>query len=113
MNWNWPWHRKRGDWQILPQDFRWNGFEGTFLFQGGWEPFAVSTVPNTLETNRLRVWTRRREGGEARRDRDYEINVRSAGWGGHQVPLHLIEGWEPFGVQDSYDNHIVWFRRAA
>ena len=106
---NWPWHRKRRDWQIQPFDVYWNGNEASFIVRDGWEPFAVSGFPNTLTANQIRVWTRRRRSSK----KVYEIKIQSAGWGGHQVILHLSEGWEPFGVSDSFGSHIVWFRRNA
>jgi len=43
----------------------------------------------------------------------YEI--AQAGWGGHEVVLHLSEGWEPFSVQTIQNDFgwqtIIWFRR--
>jgi hypothetical protein len=49
-----------------------------------------------------RLWTKK----------NYEIRVQSAGWGGHQVLLHLTEGWEPFAVSISPpDQPIIWFRK--
>lgn len=108
---NWPWHRKRRDWQILPQDVHLNPFqlENSFIVRQGWEPFGVTAVPNTTDANQLRIWTRRRENTHYRRQ--YEIKIISAGWGGHQVLLHLTAGWEPFAVSDSSGNHIIWFRK--
>jgi hypothetical protein len=104
---NWPWHR---DWQIQPIDQHWNGSESSFIVRDGWEPFGVSAVPNIQDPqNWIRIWTRRRERGFRRKQ--YEIKIQQAGWGGHQVILHLSGGWEPFGVSDSFGNHLIWFRR--
>jgi hypothetical protein len=108
---NWPWHRKRHDWEIQPFDIHWNGSEASFIVHDGYELFGVSAVPNTTDLNQIRVWTRRR--ADQRHHKVYEIRFQSAGWGGHQVLLHLTEGWEPFGVSDSFGNHIIWFRRPA
>ena len=105
---NWPWHRKRHDWQIQPQDIHWLGFETSFVIREGWEPFGVSSVPNALDQNQIRVWTRR----QSDKGKQYEIKMQSAGWGGHQVILHLSAGWEPFAVSISApDQPIIWFRR--
>jgi hypothetical protein len=104
----WPWNR---DWQIQPQDTHWLGSPISFIIRDGWEPFGVSKVPNTTDPNQIRVWLRRRAFGFRRKQ--YEIKIHNAGWGGHQVILHLSQGWEPFGVSDSSGNHIIWFRRRA
>jgi len=41
--------------------------------------------------------------------------LSQAGWGGHEVLLHLTAGWEPFAVSteqtDSGPQFIIWFRR--
>jgi hypothetical protein len=107
----WPWHRKTHNWEIRPLDQHLNPTtqEQSFIVREGWEPFGVTPVPNTTDPNQLRIWTRRRENTHYRRD--YEIKIVSAGWGGHQVLLHLSSGWEPFAVSMSYDNHLIWFRK--
>ena len=112
---NWPWHRKRCDWQILPQDVHLNPASAdiSFVILGGYEPFGVSAVPNTLDQNQVRIWTRRREPKTTHNNTVYEILISSAGWGGHQVLLHLSSGWEPFAVSDSFGNATIWFRREA
>ena len=108
---HWPWHRKRHDWDILPQDIHLNpsSLDVSFVIREGWEPFGVTDVPNTTDPNQTRIWTRRREN--VRYHRDYEIKIQNAGWGGHEVLLHLTTGWEPFAVSDSFGNPIIWFRR--
>jgi len=110
VNWHWPpW--KKGNWEILPIDQHLNptSQEQLFVVHDGWEPFGVSPVQNTLDSNQIRIWTRRRE--TAHRNTAYEIKIVSAGWGGHEVLLHLSSGWEPFGVSMSFDNHLIWFRK--
>ena len=108
---NWPWHRKSRGWEIYPQDIHLNPFslDISFIVREGWQPFGVSSVPNTTDPNQLRIWTRRRE--RTYKNTVYEIKIASAGWGGHQVLLHLTDHWEPFGVSDSFGNPIIWFRR--
>jgi hypothetical protein len=107
----WPWHRKHRKWEIQPVDIHLNPLSPDIIFvvRDGWEPFGVSPVPNTLDPNQLRIWTRKREGDK--RYKAYEIKIANAGWGGHEVLLHLSAGWEPFGVSMSYENHQIWFRR--
>ncbi len=105
----WRFWKRKTTWEIRPFDCVWNGSETSFIVHDGWEPFGVTPVPNTLNQNFIRLWTRRPEG--ARQKFGYEIKVQSAGWGGHQVLLHLTDGWEPFGASDSFGNHIIWFRK--
>jgi len=96
-------------WEIQPLDIHWNGFEASLITSDGWEPFGVTSVPNTIKPNQIRVWSRRvvkKKWKDA-----WEIKIQSVGWGGHQILLHLSAGWEPFGVADSFGNHIIWFRR--
>jgi hypothetical protein len=100
-------------WEIQPTDIHWLGFEASFIVANGWEPYGVSPVPNTLDQNQVRLWLRRRPPRFWHR-KQREIKIQSAGWGGHQILLHLSSGWEPFGVSISPpDQPIVWFRRAA
>ena len=109
---NWPWYRKRRNWEIRPYDLPWLGQELSFVVMDGWEPFGVSPVPNTLNPNQVRMWTRRRENTHY--PFGYEIKVQQAGWGGHEVMLHLTSGWEPFALSiTGPDQPIVWFRRKA
>jgi len=48
-----------------------------------------------------------------RKKKVYELS--QAGWGGHEVFLHLTAGWEPFNVvvieTDLGPQYIIWFRR--
>jgi len=112
MNW-WFWRRKKKiEWEIQPVDVHQFGSEISYIVNDNWEPFGVSPVPNTLEPNLVRIWRRRPKDAKLRRP--YEIKIQSAGWGGHQVILHLTSGWEPFGLSISPpDQPIVWFRRNA
>lgn len=87
------------------------GFESSYVIRQGYEPFGVSSVPNALDQNQIRVWTRRQ--GTKDHFKQYEIKVQSASWGGHQVLLHLSSGWEPFAVSDTGEAHIIWFRKDA
>lgn len=98
-------------WEIQPTDIHWNGSEASFIVKDQWEPFGVLPVPNTLDPNQVRLWTRRPVDHKKRKS--FEIKIQSAGWGGHEVVLHLTAHWEPFGVSDSAGNHIIWFRREA
>lgn len=112
MNWLF-WRRRKPEWEIQPLDVHWLGYETSLIISDGWEPFGVSAVPNTLNSNQIRIWRRRPKHGP-RPAFGYEVKVQSAGWGGHQVILHLTEGWEPFGLSISPpDQPIVWFRRRA
>lgn len=112
--WGWISVRKpRPPWEIQPQDLHLNPAqpEISFFIRDGWEPFGTSAVPNTLDPNQIRLWTRR--PANHKNMRDYDIKIASAGWGGHEVFLHLTAGWKPFCVSDSYGNHIIWFCRAV
>lgn len=113
MDWFfWRRKKKKIEWEIRPFDIHWVGFETSFIVNDGWEPYGVSTVPNTLDQNQIRVWTRRLTSHK--RSRPYEIKMQSAAWGGHQVLLHLTDGWEPFAVAISPpDQPIIWFRKRA
>lgn len=101
---------KKREWQIRPSDIRWVGYEESVIITDGWEPFGVSPVPNTLNPNQIRLWLRRQLVPKHRHP--WEIRIQQAGWGGHQVGLHLTAHWEPFGVSISPpDQPIIWFRR--
>lgn len=105
-------HRKKRNYEIQPWDIHWPGFETFFVLKDGWEPFGVSSVPNALDQNQIRLWLRRRVDFKWRwwRRKPYEIRIQQAGWGGHQVLLHLTDGWKPFGLSISPpDQPIVWF----
>jgi hypothetical protein len=96
-------------WQIQPRDVHWNGYEMSVIIKDGWEPFGVTRVPNSLNQDLVRLWMRRPTKFKKRKQ--YEVRIQQGGWGGHQVILHLTEAWEPFGVSESYDNALIWFRR--
>ena len=105
--------RFRRTWEIHAEDVHNPGFEISYIVRDGWEPFGVSDVPNTLDPNQVRLWLRRRSRRFWHR-KPREIHIQSAGWGGHQVILHLTAGWEPFGLSiTGVDQPIVWFRKAA
>ena len=104
----------RREWEIQPRDIHLNPLSPdiSFIVQDGWQPFGVTGVPNSADQNQIRLWLRRRPPLFWHR-KPYEIRIQNAGWGGHQVLLHLTAGWEPFGVSDSAGNHLIWFRRQA
>lgn len=106
MNWFF-WRKQPVEWVILPHDIHWPGFETSFIIEDSWEPYGVTPVPNTLDVNQIRLWTRRPRKFKKRKS--YEIKIQQGGWGGHQVLLHLSSGWKPFAVSDSSGNHIIWF----
>lgn len=109
---NWQFWKRFIEWEIQPIDIRWVGGEAALLIFDGWEPFGVSEVPNTTNPNQVRVWRKRRK--KFRKHLRYEVRIQSAGWGGHEVLLHLTGGWEPFGLSISPpDQPIVWFKRRA
>lgn len=112
MNWFFWKRKKKVTWEIRPYDIHWLGFETSYIVNDGWEPYGVTPVPNALDQNQIRIWTRR--PSSVKKSKPYEIKMQSAAWGGHQVLLHLTDGWEPFAVSISPpDQPIVWFRRAA
>lgn len=105
--------RFRSTWEIHAEDIHWMYGTASYIVREGWEPFAVSDVPNTLNPNQVRLWLCRKTRRWWHR-RPREIEIQSAGWGGHEVILHLSAGWEPFGVSiELPDQPIVWFRRPA
>jgi hypothetical protein len=109
MNWFF-WRKPKVEWSIRPFDIHWMGFETSYVIRDGWEPYGVTPVPNALDQNQIRLWTRR---PLKYKKRTYEIKIQSGSWGGHQVLLHLSDGWEPFAVSDSSGNHIIWFRKGT
>lgn len=106
----WPWQH-RLEYEIQPRDIHLNPLSSDIsaFLDDEWEPFGVTAVPNTLDPNQIRLWLRRPV--KHKRRKAYEISIASAGWGGHEVLLHLTQGWAPFGVSDSSGNHIIWFRK--
>lgn len=108
----WPFKNKLIKWTVTSRDVHLNPTspEISFIVSDGWEPFSVTDIPNTLDQNQKRVWIRRATFRIWHR-KDYEIRIQQWGWGGHEVFLHLEDGWEPFGVSDSFGNHMIWFRK--
>ncbi len=107
----WPWQHREVEYMIQPRDIHLNPLSSDILtyLENEWEPIGVTAVPNTLDPNQIRLWMRRPVKFHKRSR--YQIRIANAGWGGHEVLLHLTQGWEPFGVSDSYGNPIIWFRK--
>jgi len=100
---------------VTSQDLHFNGQEAQATLLYGWEPFGVTYVPNILVPgSQLRLWVRRRKKIKDAKPR--VIRIQSAGWGGHEVMLHLTQFWKPIGVDTapgSSDQAIVWFVKDA
>ena len=104
------WPRKPREWMITSQDLHYNGYEASATLQDGWQPIGVTYVPNVLGPPQLRLWLRRPHN--FKKTKPQVIKIQSAGWGGHEVILHLSQFWVPIGVDTSpgsTDQAIIWF----